>query len=253
MQKKTHQNNIYQKAHNGELGDIIAGPCAVESYAQLEETAAFLQNQGIKLLRAGAYKPRTCLNSFQGLGKEGINIIHEISNKYNMVSVSEILDIRDLDYMSQMVDIIQVGTRNMFNYTLLKELGTVKNPIILKRSFMSTIEEFLCATEYIQAGGNKEIFLCERGIRTFDSSTRNTLDLAGVAILRKKTNFPIIVDLSHSLGRKDIIKPMSKASIAAGAHMIMVEIHPNPHQALSDPNQQLNFPEFKKLVSFLNC
>ena len=235
---------LWNQIKGGKLGKLIAGPCAVESRIQLEQTAAFLKERGIQVLRAGAYKPRTSPESFQGLGREGVKIIQEICKQYSLLSVTEIMDIRELEYMEQKIDILQVGSRNMHNYSLLKELGKTKKPILLKRGLMSTLAEFICAADYIRNEGNNRVIMCERGIRTFESATRNTLDISCIALLKLQTDLPVVSDLSHSLGRKDIILPIAKASIAAGADMLMMEVHPNPSTALSDAQQQLSLEEF---------
>lgn len=235
---------IWTQIKNGNLGRLIAGPCAVESYGQLEKTAVFLKKKGVQILRAGAYKPRTSPESFQGLGREGIKIIQDICNRYNLLSVTEIMDVRELEYMEEKIDILQVGSRNMHNYSLLKELGKTEKPILLKRGLMSTLEEFICAADYIRAEGNDRVIMCERGIRTFETATRNTLDISCIALLKLQTDLPVVSDLSHSLGRKDIMLPVAKASLAAGADMLMLEVHPNPPVALSDAKQQLSLEEF---------
>ena len=240
--------NLWRGIKHDKLEKIIAGPCAVESYSQLERVAKNLKKNNIGILRAGAYKPRTSPNTFQGLGKEGIRIIQDVCKEYNLFSITEIMDIRDLDYIVDCIDIIQVGSRNMFNFSLLKELGNINKPIFLKRGLMATIGEFIYAAEYVWKGGNNKIIMCERGIRTFEVETRNTLDLSCVALLKQQTDFPVAVDLSHSLGRKDIMNIMAKASIASGADMLMLEVHPSPKEALSDANQQLNFKEFEELL-----
>lgn len=230
---------------------IIAGPCAVESYEQMELAAQALVEQKINIIRAGAYKPRTSPYDFQGLEEEGIHILYEISKEYHLIAASEIVDVRDMDLFDKYIDIIQVGARNMQNFSLLKELGKVKKTIILKRGFSATLRELLCAAEYIISNGNNRIILCERGIRTFETQTRNTLDISSVALIKEITSFPIIVDISHSLGRKDIMLPVSKAVKAVGADGIMIEVHPNPGQALSDRKQQLDFNEFANIVNEL--
>lgn len=245
---KISSEHLWEKINLGKIGNMIAGPCAVESTMQLEKVSAFLAEKQVKILRAGAYKPRTKPKAFQGLGKDGVKIIHDICEKYGLISVTEIMDIRDLDYMEQAVDIIQVGSRNMFNYSMLKELGKIDKPILLKRGFMATIEEFIYASDYIQNEGNTKIIMCERGVRSFERETRNTLDLSCVALVKQKTNYPVVVDLSHSLGRKDIMATMAKASLVAGADMLMVEVHPEPEKALSDAKQQLSLNEFEKLL-----
>lgn len=227
---------------------IIAGPCSIENENQMNLVASKIKELDIKFIRGGAYKPRTSPYDFQGLGLEGLYILNDIKNKYKLITVSEIMDIRDIELMDS-VDIIQVGSRNMTNFSLLKELGNINKPILLKRGLMSTVYEFLCAAEYIAMGGNDNIIMCERGIRTFENSTRYTLDLACVAILKEKTSLPVIVDLSHSLGRKDIVSKVAKASIACGADGIMIETHNYPDEALSDSKQQLSLDEFENFMN----
>ncbi len=227
---------------------VIAGPCSVESEEQIYTVAEKVKSLDLAFFRGGAYKPRTSPYEFQGMGKEGLILLKQIKEKYNLITVSEIIDIRNIEIMIDHVDIIQVGSRNMTNFSLLSELGTINTPVLLKRGLMSTIDEFVYAAEYIAMGGNENIVMCERGIRTFDSATRNTLDLACVAIIKERTSLPVIVDLSHSLGRKDIIVQMAKASRACGADGIMAETHNCPEKALSDSRQQLSFDELEKLV-----
>jgi len=231
---------------------IIAGPCAVENEVYMEKVASFLTQNNVKILRGGAYKPRTSPYDFQGLGEDGLVILSEIGKKYNLITVTEVVDCRDLDTVLKYVDVIQIGARNMQNYELLKEIGKLSTPVILKRGMSATIQEFLFASEYIALQGNRNIILCERGIRTFETKTRNTLDISSIPIVKKETNLPIIVDLSHSLGRKDIVNPIAKAAVAAGADGIMVEVHSQPELALSDSKQQLNFKEFEELLYFLD-
>jgi 3-deoxy-7-phosphoheptulonate synthase/chorismate mutase len=230
---------------------IIAGPCAVEKMEYLESIAAFLSAKGIKFLRGGAYKPRTSPYDFQGLGEEGLKILREVGHKYGMITVTEVVDTRDVELVAQYVDVLQVGARNMQNFELLKEVGGTNHPILLKRGLMSTIQEFILAAEYIGLRGNRKIMLCERGIRTFETKTRNTLDISSIPIIKKETSLPILVDLSHSLGRKDIIKPIAKAALAVGADGIVMEVHPCPELALSDAKQQLNPSEFEELLKIL--
>ena len=228
---------------------IIAGPCAVEKVEYLDSIAQLLRSHGVRFLRGGAYKPRSSPYDFQGLRKEGLRILNEVGKKYKLITVTEIVDTRDVEFMSENVDVLQIGARNMQNFELLKEVGTLDKPILLKRGISATIQELMLAAEYIGLQGNRKIILCERGIRTYETKTRNTLDISSVPIIKKETSLPIIVDLSHSLGRKDIVDSIAKASIAAGADGLMVEVHPNPEVALSDSKQQLNPEEF---VSFLN-
>lgn len=230
---------------------IIAGPCAVENSRYLECVAQALKRNGIKYLRGGAFKPRTSPYEFQGLKRKGLALLKEIGEKYNLVTVTEVVDTRDIDMVAEYVDILQVGARNMHNFELLKEVGLINKPILLKRGMSATIQELMYAAEYVGLQGNRKIILCERGIRTFETKTRNTLDIASIPIIKKETCLPILVDLSHSLGRKDIIGPIAKAALAAGADGIMIEVHPYPELALSDSKQQLNIGEFENLLSFI--
>ena len=231
---------------------IIAGPCAIENQFMLEETVHFLNAKHLHLVRAGLFKPRTDYRSYQGLGTEGIPILSYLKQKYPVSFISEILDIRDLDRMAEAVDIFQVGSRNMSNYALLKELGKSGVPVLVKRGMCATIHEFACAAEYLTGYGNQHVILCERGIRSFDTATRNVLDLSCVPLLKKMTSLPVIVDLSHSLGRKDIAAAMGRAALACGAEGLMVEVHPSPATALSDEKQQMNFQEFDEFLNFIN-
>lgn len=230
---------------------MIAGPCAIESEEQMDQVGEFLQAQNIKFMRGSAYKPRTSPNSFQGLGPEGLKILKTTADKYDLTTVTEVMDTQDVELVAAHTDILQIGSRNMQNFSLLKAIGRSQKPVLLKRGLMATIKEWLSAAEYIANEGNHEIILCERGIRTFENYTRNTLDLAAVPIIRNESPYPIIVDPSHATGRKELILPMSKAALAAGAHGLFIEIHPNPPEALSDKDQQLNFDEFKKLLKAL--
>lgn len=230
---------------------IIAGPCAVENYNMMDKITDSLVKKGIRAIRAGAFKPRTSPDDFQGLGVEGLKILNEIRKKYNVKIISEIVDAKYIDIMHENIDVFQVGARNMYNYELLKELGKTSIPVILKRGMCAKIDEFICAANYILQGGNKNIILCERGIRSFDQSTRNVLDLSCIAIIKSETTFPIIADISHSLGRKDISLPVAKAILAAGADGIMVEVHNNPEEALSDSKQQMSLLEFDRFYNQL--
>lgn len=230
---------------------IMAGPCSVESPEQMNKVASSLSKMGIKILRGGAYKPRTDPYAFQGLGKEGLDILREAADTYGMAIITEVLDVRDLELVCQKTDIIQVGARNMQNFTLLKEIGTMRKPVLLKRGMSATIEELLLAAEYILSHGNPDVILCERGIRTFEKETRNTLALATVPLVKQLTHLPIIVDPSHGTGKKSLIEPMSKAAIACGADGLIVEVHPDPESALSDAQQQLKPKEFEKMMKNL--
>ncbi len=225
---------------------IIAGPCAVEGYDMMDKITAYLKEKKIGVIRAGAFKPRTSPDTFQGLGIEGLRILDEIRKKYDVKIISEIVDIRYLEEMSKTVDILQVGARNMQNFELLKELGKTDIPVVLKRGMSAKISEFKCAAEYILQGGNQNVMLCERGVRSYDDCTRNLLDLSCVAILKKETSLPVLVDISHSLGRKDIAEEVSRAALAIGADGIMVEVHNNPESALSDVEQQMSLQEFEQ-------
>lgn len=228
---------------------IIAGPCAVETPELLEKVALALKSNNISMLRGGTYKPRTSPYDFQGLKEEGLKILSNVGKKYCLKTVTEVVDTRDVEIVSNYVDVLQIGARNMHNFELLKEVGHSKKPVILKRGISATIQEFMFAAEYIVLQGNSNIILCERGIRTYETKTRNTLDISTIPIIKKETNLPIIADLSHSLGRKDIVNSIAKAVLAVGADGIMVEVHPQPELALSDSKQQLNIEEFKLMLN----
>lgn len=228
---------------------IIGGPCAVESEEQIDEITPIVKDAGARLLRAGAFKPRTSPYSFQGLGLEGLDILEKAKAKYNMPVVSEIMSVDELPYFIEKVDLIQVGARNMQNFNLLKELGKTDKPILLKRGLANTIEEWLMSAEYILAGGNSNVILCERGIRTYETATRNTLDISSIAVIKKLTHLPIIVDPSHAAGRWEYVESLSKAAIAAGADGLIIEVHQNPELALSDGQQSLKPQRFKNLVN----
>lgn len=228
---------------------IISGPCAVENEEQIELAAKALSSMGIKILRGGAFKPRTSPYTFQGLGIEGLKLLKNAGHRYNMKIISEIMDPRDLDASYEYVDIFQIGSRNMQNYTLLREVGKFNKPVMLKRGMAATIQEWLMAAEYITSEGNENIILCERGIRTFEEYTRNTLDLTAVPVIKELTNLPIIIDPSHGTGRKELVRPVTRASVAIGADGVMIETHPNPCEALSDGKQSLNFEEMKIVIS----
>ena len=227
---------------------IIAGPCAVESMEQMRTIVPFLLSMKIQYIRAGAFKPRTSPDDFQGLGMEGLSILEAVRREYSVKIVSEIVDIRHLERMCQCVDILQVGARNMDNYELLKERGRSRVHVLLKRHMSATIAEFEKAAQYILREGNPNLILCERGIRTFENATRNTLDLSCCALMKRRLDLPIIVDISHSLGRKDIAAPMAKAALAAGADGLMIEVHQQPSIALSDAAQQMDFIEFEDFL-----
>ncbi|OQY12495.1 MAG: 3-deoxy-7-phosphoheptulonate synthase [Desulfobacteraceae bacterium 4572_187] len=238
-------------AIGGKRPVLMAGPCAVESHEQLRTTAKVIKDLGVPILRGGAFKPRTSPYSFQGLEEQGLKILRSVADEFNMAVISEVLDTRNISLVAEYADILQVGSRNMFNYSLLKELGKIDRPVMIKRGLMATIDEFILAAEYVYIGGNHNIILCERGIRTYETQTRNTLDISSVPILNKETCLPVIVDVSHSLGRKDIIAPMARAALSAGADGLMFESHYDPLIALSDSEQQLDIEETKALVGYL--
>ena len=229
---------------------IMAGPCAIESYEQLLETAKFVKSKGANMLRGGAYKPRTSPDSFQGLKEEGLEILKAVKKETGLPVITELMDARELDKISEVADIIQIGSRNMQNFTLLTEVGKQDKPVMLKRGLCASISEWIGAAEYIAIGGNSKIIMCERGIRTYNDYTRNTLDLAAVPIIHKETGLPVVVDPSHATGVRYLVKPMSIAAFASGADGIMVEVHPDPVNALSDGMQSLHFNEFEDLM---NC
>ncbi|HBG48417.1 MAG TPA: 3-deoxy-7-phosphoheptulonate synthase [Cyanobacteria bacterium UBA9971] len=232
---------------------IIAGPCAVESLEQLEIIAEKLSKCGVKFLRGGAFKPRTSPYAFQGLGEEGLKYLRHVADKYNMYVVSEIMEISQISMMLKYVDVFQVGARNMQNFNLLKELGYVNKPVLLKRGLSATIDELLMSAEYIMSGGNRDVILCERGIRTFETATRNTLDISAIPVIKKLSHLPIIVDPSHGTGLRDKVAPMSRAAIAAGSDGITVEVHGCPDEALCDGAQSLYPNQFEILFNELKC
>ena len=226
---------------------VMAGPCAVEDREMIMETAAFLSSLGVKVLRGGAFKPRTSPYSFQGLGVKGLEYLREAGDEYEMKIVTEVIGESEIELVYKYADILQVGTRNAQNFSLLKKVGEKPKPVLLKRGFMNTVEELLLAAEYIALKGNMNILLCERGIRTFETSTRNTLDISAVPVIKLQSHLPVIVDPSHASGRRDIVSSLAKAAMAAGANGIIVEVHPKPEAALSDGKQSLNFQEFEAL------
>jgi len=230
---------------------MMAGPCSVETAAQVDTIAAFVAEQGVRVLRGGAFKPRTSPYSFQGLGQKGLEIIRQTADKYNLLVVSEVMDLSQIPMMLDYVDVFQVGARNMQNFNLLKELGKVSKPVLLKRGISATIEELLLSAEYIMSGGNYDIVLCERGIRTFENATRNTLDVSAIPVVQKLSHLPIIADPSHATGRRDKVVPMARAALAAGADGLLVEVHHDPEKALSDGAQALYPAQFVQLMKEL--
>jgi 3-deoxy-7-phosphoheptulonate synthase len=250
---KTQSVHIQFGTQQIEIGSgsvaIIAGPCAVESRELLLEAANAVKKRGACLLRGGIYKMRTKPESFQGLGAQAFSFISDVKRDVGMPLVSEVTDPRQISDLAGIIDVFQVGSRNMYNYELLKELGTLRKPVLLKRAFAATVEEWLKAADYIVKGGNNQVMLCERGIRTFETTTRNTLDLNSVAFLKAYSSFPVIVDPSHGTGRPELIAPMSAAAVAAGADGLIVEVHPRPPESLSDAHQALDFAAFEDLVA----
>jgi 3-deoxy-7-phosphoheptulonate synthase len=232
----------------GDRPFVIAGPCSIESEEQIFECARIAFLEGAQGLRGGAFKPRTSPYEFQGMGVEGIKLLAAAGKKYGLVTVTEVIDMATIQQAAPYIDILQVGTRNMHNFELLKELGKVKNPILLKRGFEATYQDLLHAAEYIISGGNSSVILCERGIRTFETYTRNTLDLNAIPALKELTHLPIIADPSHGTGRRSLVAPMAKASIAAGADGLILEIHPQPDRAFTDAQQTIGFEAFAQLM-----
>jgi 3-deoxy-7-phosphoheptulonate synthase len=230
---------------------VMAGPCSVESREQLFTVAELVAKAGARALRGGAFKPRTSPYSFQGLGLDALKLLREAGDKHNMLVVSEVMEISQIEVMLPYVDILQVGARNMQNFNLLRELGKLKTPILLKRGIAATIEELLLSAEYIMAGGNYNIIACERGIRTFETYTRNTLDISAIPIVHKLSHLPIASDPSHGTGRRDKVAPMARASVAAGADSLLIEVHHNPDKALSDGAQSLYPQQFTELMDSL--
>ncbi|GGH16503.1 bifunctional 3-deoxy-7-phosphoheptulonate synthase/chorismate mutase [Paenibacillus segetis] len=239
--------NVKDTLIGGSAQVMIAGPCSVESYEQLRSVAAALKDAGIKIMRGGAFKPRTSPYDFQGLGIEGLRMLKEVADEYGLATISEIVHPAHIELAEQYIDIIQIGARNMQNFELLKAAGEAKIPVLLKRGIAATLEEFVHAAEYIAVKGNTNVMLIERGIRTYEKWTRNTLDISAVPLLKQETHLPVLVDVSHSTGRKDILLPCAKAALAAGADGVMVEVHPDPQTALSDAAQQLDIPQFQQL------
>ncbi|ENH95787.1 bifunctional 3-deoxy-7-phosphoheptulonate synthase/chorismate mutase [Gracilibacillus halophilus YIM-C55.5] len=241
---------------NGEkFGDgdphFIFGPCSVESYDQVAEVAKAVKEQGFHLIRGGAFKPRTSPYDFQGLGFEGLEILKQISNEYGLSVVSEIVNPAHIEEAADYIDVIQIGARNMQNFELLKAAGETNKPVLLKRGMSATISDFINAAEYINSKGNGDIILCERGIRTYEKATRNTLDITAVPILKQETHLPVMVDVTHSTGRRDLLLPAAKAALAIGADGVMAEVHPDPAVALSDSAQQMDIPTFHQFMENL--
>jgi 3-deoxy-7-phosphoheptulonate synthase len=232
----------------GEVLAVCAGPCSVESREQIEATAKAVAARGANVLRGGAFKPRTSPYAFQGLGVDALEMLREAADRYALAVVTEILDPREVELIAAKADLLQIGARNMQNFSLLREVGQCGKPVLLKRGLSATIEEWLMAAEYLLVAGNSEIVLCERGVRSFDSATRNLLDIAAVPLLHSLTHLPVIIDPSHGTGVAKLVRPMALAGVAAGADGLLVEVHPDPSSAVSDGPQSLTFGEFTNLM-----
>jgi 3-deoxy-7-phosphoheptulonate synthase len=230
---------------------IMAGPCSVESEEQIEATAAVVARAGARVLRGGAFKPRTSPYSFQGLGERGLQLLRAAADRNGLKVISEVMDSDQISLLGEYVDIVQVGARNMQNYNLLRKLGELHKPVLLKRGSSATIEELLLSAEYVLAGGNYDVMLCERGIRTFESYTRNTMDISAIPVVKKLSHLPILADPSHGTGRRDKVNPMARAAVAAGADGVIIEVHPDPDRALSDGAQSLWPTQFEELMNQL--
>jgi 3-deoxy-7-phosphoheptulonate synthase len=249
------QGTVVEFANGVKIGGkdvvVMAGPCSVESRTQLFTVAEQIAKAGARGLRGGAFKPRSSPYSFQGLGLEGLKLLREAGDKFNLLVISEVMEISQIEVMLPYVDILQVGARNMQNFNLLRELGKLKTPVLLKRGIAATLEELLLSAEYIMAGGNYKIIVCERGIRTFETYTRNTMDISAIPVVHKLSHLPIASDPSHGTGRRDKVAPMARASLAAGADALLIEVHHDPDKALSDGAQSLYPQQFAELMDSL--
>ena len=249
------EGTVVRFANGVEIGGpnvvVMAGPCSVESHEQLFTTAEAVVKAGARVLRGGAFKPRSSPYSFQGLGEEGLILLRDAGDKFGLLVISEVMEIAQIPVMLPYVDILQVGARNMQNFNLLRELGKVRKPVLLKRGIAATLEELLLSAEYIMAGGNYEVVLCERGIRTFETYTRNTLDISAIPIIKKLSHLPMTADPSHGTGRRDKVSPMARAAVAAGADALLIEVHCDPEKALSDGAQSLRPEQFSELMDQL--
>ena len=251
------ENSVIDLGNDVKIGGeeiiVMAGPCSVEKEDLLIDIAKKVKAAGAKVLRGGAFKPRTSPYSFQGLGEEGLKYLKHAKDETGLLIVTELMDIRETDLVSKYADIIQIGARNMQNFDLLKEVGRLKKPVLLKRGMSNTIKEFLMSAEYIMSEGNKNVILCERGIKTFENYTRNTLDLSAVPVIKKWSHLPVVVDPSHGVGEWDWVPAMAKAAVAAGADGLIIEVHPNPEEAMSDGAQSLKPETFSKLMRQLKA
>jgi len=249
------KENTLVRVGNAEIGGkriaVIAGPCAVENKTLMIEIAKGVKEGGANFLRGGAFKPRTSPYAFQGLEEEGLKYLVDARERTGLPIVTEVMDPRDIQLIAEHADILQIGARNMQNFRLLKDAGLCKKPVLLKRGISATIKEWLMSAEYIMAGGNHQVILCERGIRTYETETRNTLDLSAIPVLKKLTHLPVVVDPSHAVGKRDLVAPMAKAAVAAGADGLLIEVHANPEEALCDGEQSLKPDAFKKLMEEL--
>jgi 3-deoxy-7-phosphoheptulonate synthase len=243
--------NIGEVRIGGDEVIVMAGPCSAETESQVHATAAAVKRAGAKVLRGGAFKPRSSPYSFQGLGEEGLQLLRAASNAHDLKLVTEVMDASQIDLIDRYADIYQVGARNMQNFTLLRELGRTRKPILLKRGISATIEEWLLSAEYVLSGGNTQVILCERGIRTFETATRNTLDISAIPIVKQLSHLPVFVDPSHGTGRRDKVAPMARAAVAAGADGLLIEVHCDPDHALSDGAQSLFPSQFDRLMAEL--
>lgn len=230
---------------------VIAGPCAVETEDQMLQTAKAVKSAGANMLRGGAFKPRTSPYAFQGLKVKGLELLAEAGKAYGLPVVTEVVDPRDVEVVAQFADMLQIGARNMQNFSLLQEVGQTRKPVLLKRGLSSTVQEWLMAAEYIMAGGNSQVVLCERGIRTFEPWTRNTLDVSAIALAKEVSHLPVLADPSHASGKRSLVEPLAKAALAVGADGLIIEVHPNPDKALSDGPQSLDFAEFATFMQHL--
>ena len=235
----------------GEKVAVMAGPCAIENHDQIYSIAACVKEAGGEFLRGGAFKPRSSPYAFQGLGIPGLKLMWEAAQEHGLLTVSEVMEISQIEAMLPYTDLFQVGARNMQNFNLLRELGQIRKPVLLKRGISATIEELLLSSEYIMSGGNYDVILCERGIRTYETATRNTMDISAIPVIHKLSHLPIVGDPSHGTGRRDMVPAMAKAAVAAGADALIMEIHPNADKAVSDASQTLYLEQFKELVGQL--
>jgi 3-deoxy-7-phosphoheptulonate synthase len=253
--REMHEADTYVKLPQATIGPgtftLIAGPCSVENEAMIERTAEFLLGHGVRLMRAGAYKPRTSPYAFQGLGIEGLDILARVRRRTGIGIVTELMDTDSADAVEEATDVLQIGTRNMQNFSLLKRVGRSSKPVLLKRGMSATLDEWLMAAEYVMAGGNYNVILCERGVRTFSDHSRNTLDLSVIPPVKQLSHLPILVDPSHGTGKRDYVPAMALASLAAGADGLLIEVHPDPDHALSDGAQSLTFAAFAELLQSL--